>query len=171
MVSYTQVATKKALGAFLSTALLVTKQSVNIVCARHRLGSKMCGLSDEKTKRGIRFGARVKAFREAQGLSAIALAIELGHTRGYIKSIEGGSLQASSKFKAKFRALERRTYRKEFVNGAITSRYALPKELIIYIKPRRCVVCKRWMIAPSNQTTCDRETCKREARRRRAQRR
>lgn len=121
----------------------------------------MCGLHDEKAERS-RFGDRIKAFRKSQGLTAVALAIELGHSRGYIKGIEGGSLNASDRFKKKFYALERRTYRKEFVNGAITSRYVLPSELVVFIRPRRCPICKRWMIAPAHQVTCDRASCKRE---------
>ena len=121
----------------------------------------MCDFATEKTV--SRFRDRVKAFRMIQGLSAAALAIELGHSRSYVKAIEGGSLPASAKFKAKFYAIERRTYRKEFINGAITSRYVLPTELTIYIKPKRCRVCKRWMIAPAHQKVCDRAKCRRAA--------
>ena len=50
-------------------------------------------------------GKTLKAWRKAHNLSAHDLALELGVSRSYIKSIEGGSLEASQKIIQRFDVL------------------------------------------------------------------
>jgi transcriptional regulator with XRE-family HTH domain len=103
---------------------------------------------------------QIKSWRKAKGLSATQLAGELGYSRGYIKSVEGGSLPITPKFASKFLELDARWNGAEPKDGAprssvVTSRYKLPAELTIDARPRRCRECRQWFVfAWANQRTC-----------------
>lgn len=118
-------------------------------------------------------GKTLKAWRNAQGYTAQALASELGVSRQYVKSIEGGSLEASQKFIRKFDSL-----RAQLGDGTAQSRepkaiilrsvYQLPTSLEILAKPRRCPGCCKWFVPVTpNQRMHTNERCKRAARKRR----
>lgn len=98
-------------------------------------------------------GKTLKAWRKEHGYSAQALAVELGVTRSYIKSIEGGSLAASQKVIERFNAL-----RAKLGAGSATpaqhddeprrviSKYALPASFEILARPVKCKTCKHHFI-------------------------
>jgi len=101
-------------------------------------------------RRSLR-GKTLKAWRNAHKLSAAALARELGVSRQYVKSIEGGSLAASQKFIKKFDAL-----RAEWGEGTVKEeapklinlvcKFDLPNSFEILAKPRRCKGCHKYFV-------------------------
>lgn len=116
-------------------------------------------------------GKTLKAWRNAHNLSAHELAIELGVTRQYIKSIEGGSLAASQKLILKFNALRERMGEGKAPDTMpkpvnIVSRFELPASFEILAKPRRCKGCRKYFIPVTpNQKMHNTEACRRLARR------
>ena len=80
-------------------------------------------------------GKTLKTWRIAHGYSAHALAVELGVSRSYIKSIEGGSLAASQKLIARFAELRERigdttAPAQEDTPRTVTSKHQLRKRLL-----------------------------------------
>ncbi len=68
----------------------------------------------------------------------------------------------------RFVALERQTYAEAARHKQIKSLYPLPRELKILARPRKCRVCKEWLIfASPRQRVCKDPECQRIARRRR----
>ena len=115
-------------------------------------------------------GKTLKAWRKAHNLSAHALAVELGVSRQYIKSIEGGSLSASQKFTHRFDEL-REQFGERVVSAepqavTISTKFNLPASFEILSKPRRCQGCRKYFIPVTpNQKRHNTDTCRRAARR------
>lgn len=98
-------------------------------------------------------GKTLKQWRKEHGYSAQALAVELGVSRAYIKSIEGGSLPASQKLIERFNAL-----REKLGEGGaspaqdvetprrVISRYALPQSFEILARPVKCKTCHAFFV-------------------------
>ena len=102
-------------------------------------------------------GRTLKEWRKAHGYSAHALAVELGISRAYVKSIEGGSLPASQKVIARFDALRERAgenvappVESEPLRKVI-SKYKLPASFEILAKPKRCAHCRAYFIGRTPQ--------------------
>lgn len=97
-------------------------------------------------------GRTLKTWRKAHGYSAQALAVELGVTRSYIKSIEGGSLAASQKVIERFNALRAKlgegnaTPAHDDEPRRVISKYALPASFEILARPVKCKTCKHHFI-------------------------
>ena len=115
-------------------------------------------------------GKTRKAWRTTHNLSAHALAIELGVSRQYVKSIEGGSLAASQKFIQKFEALRAQLGEKIAPRNApkpirIVTKFDLPASFEILSKPRRCQGCRKYFIPVTpNQKRHNTDACRRAAR-------
>jgi len=97
-------------------------------------------------------GRTLKAWRKEHGYSAHALAVELGISRAYVKSIEGGSLPASQKVIARFHALretlgEGSAPQPETRETArVISKYKLPASFEILARPVKCKTCHAFFI-------------------------
>lgn len=102
--------------------------------------------------------ARVKRFRQEFNLSARKLAIAIGYSRSYVKSIEGGSLPVSAAFAESFLSYEKRVRRGTDSDFVFVAPYRLPRVLYILPRPRLCAGHKRPTIfATSNQKFCSAE--------------
>lgn len=124
-------------------------------------------------------GKTLKTWRKAHGYSAHALAVALGVSRSYIKSIEGGSLPASQKLIARFDAL-----REKLGEGSaptpetetarrVVSRHKLPASFEILARPVKCKTCHAYFIGRTPQQKFCGERCAtlgRKAQRKRATR-
>lgn len=124
------------------------------------------------TLRRVLSGKTLKAWRKTHHLTAHQLAMELGVSRSYIKSIEGGSLAASQKLIRKFEELRAQkgeciTAQPEAKPVSIIARFELPASFEILAKPRRCKGCLKYFIPITpNQRTHNTAACQRTARRR-----
>lgn len=119
-------------------------------------------------------GRTLKEFRKAHGYSAHALAVELGVSRSYIKSIEGGSLAASQKLIARFNELRDRigegSAPESETPRTVTSKYHLPQTFEILAKPTRCKVCKKFFVGHTPAQKYCSPTCAKLARKRKTKR-
>jgi len=109
-------------------------------------------------------GKTLKTWRIAHGYSAHALAVELGVSRSYIKSIEGGSLAASQKLIARFAELRERigdttAPAQEDTPRTVTSKHQLPQAFVILAKPKRCKTCKTFFVPRTPQQKFCSRTC------------
>ena len=111
-------------------------------------------------------GRTLKAWRKEHGYSAHALAVELGISRAYVKSIEGGSLPASQKVIARFYALreqmgEGSAPAQEETPRRVISKYALPQSFEILARPVKCKTCHAFFIPRTPQQKFCGERCAR----------
>lgn len=111
-------------------------------------------------------GRTLKNWRKAHNYSAHALAVELGISRAYVKSIEGGSLPASQKVIARFDALRAATGEGsaapvETETARVISKYKLPASFEILAKPKRCAHCRAHFIGRTPQQKFCGERCAR----------
>ena len=109
-------------------------------------------------------GRTLKNWRKAHNYSAHALAVELGISRAYVKSIEGGSLPASQKVIARFDALRAATGEGsaapvETETARVISKYKLPASFEILAKPKRCAHCRAHFIGRTPQQKFCGERC------------
>lgn len=117
-------------------------------------------------------GKTLKRWRKQHNLTAHALAIELGISRQYVKSIEGGSLEASQKVIQRFDELRARWGEGDAREPSpqtihVVCRFELPNTIEILAKPQRCKGCKKFFIPITpNQKMHNSEQCRRTARRR-----
>lgn len=88
-----------------------------------------------------------KQFRKQIGYSATAMGRALGISRSYVKHIEGGSLPIRQRVARAFADLQARFAGKPSQRDpVIISRFAMPAEVRLLAKPRKCRGHRRWHI-------------------------
>jgi transcriptional regulator with XRE-family HTH domain len=108
-------------------------------------------------------GNYIKSWRKQRHISARVLALELGYRgREYIKKLESGYFPITAKFAKRFNAYKNQVQRREQRENKIETRYALPPQIKILARPRRCAMCNEWFIFPNaTDRVCTDRKCRR----------
>lgn len=112
-------------------------------------------------------GNYIKMWRKQRHLSARELGQALGYRgREYIKKLESGFFPITAKFAKRFNTYKNQVQAREQREHKIETRYALPAQIKILARPRKCVVCKEWFIFPNqSDRVCTGRECRRELKR------
>lgn len=108
-------------------------------------------------------GNYVRKWRDARNLSARELGQALGYRgRDNVAKIEIGLTPVTAKFAKRFNAYKNQTHARELRERKIETRYALPPQIKILARPRKCGVCKEWFIFPNaSDRVCTDRKCRR----------
>lgn len=99
-------------------------------------------------------------------MSARELGLALGYRgREMVAHVECGAAEMTGQFAARFERYKNRIQARERRDGKIQTRYVLPNQVKILVKPRRCRFCREWFIfGHPRQRVCTGRKCRKAAR-------